>query len=112
MCVMGAILGCGIIDAAGRNVTISLFNNLNNTKRQSAIIGMAIFWQYWYWYPLIPFITLCFQPTMIMMLNRELKMIKINVESREKDKKKTKAAPKKMRVTKLKQQIELIKINP
>merc|ERR1712176_304695 len=47
----------------------------------------AFFWQYWFWYPLIPFITLCFQPTMIMNLNKELKMVKINVESREKDKK-------------------------
>merc|ERR1712176_315216 len=87
MCQMGAILGCGLIDAAGRNVTISLFDSHNNCKRQSAIIGMAMFWQYWFWYPLIPFITLCFQPTMIMNLNKELKMVKINVESREKDKK-------------------------
>ena len=88
MCQMGAILGCGLIDAAGRNVTISLYNKYNNCKRQSAIIGMAIFWQYWYWYPLIPFITLCFKPTMIMSLNKDLKMIKINVESREKNKNK------------------------
>merc|ERR1712113_411630 len=86
MSQMGAVLGCGLIDAAGRNVTISLFNAHNNCKRQSAIIGMAIFWQYWYWYPLIPFITLCFEPTMIMALNRELQMVKINVESREKNK--------------------------
>merc|ERR1712129_408250 len=87
MCQMGAILGCGLIDAAGRNVTISLFDAHNQCKRQSAIIGMALFWQYWYWYPLIPFITLCFQPTMIMNLNLQLKMVKINVESRESDKK-------------------------
>merc|ERR1712228_190091 len=87
MCQMGAILGCGIIDAAGRNVTISLFNKHNNCKRQSAIIGMAIFWQYWYWYPLIPFITLCFQPTMIMNLNKELKMVRLSVESRERNRK-------------------------
>merc|ERR1712113_773935 len=86
MCQMGAILGCGLIDASGRNVTISLYNKYNNCKRQYAIIGMAIFWQYWYWYPLIPFITLCFKPTMIMSLNKELKMVKINVESREKNK--------------------------
>jgi len=88
MCQMGAILGCGLIDASGRNVTISLYNKYNNCKRQYAIIGMAIFWQYWYWYPLIPFITLCFKPTMIMSLNKDLKMIKINVESREKNKNK------------------------
>merc|ERR1712079_679807 len=59
---------------------------MGNCKRQSAIIGMAIFWQYWYWYPLIPFITLCFEPTMIMALNRELQMVRLSVESREKNK--------------------------
>merc|ERR1719300_1087283 len=69
-----------------REPTISLFNRHNACKRQSAIIGMAIFWQYWYWYPLIPFITLCFEPTMIMALNRELQMVKLSVESREKNK--------------------------
>jgi len=85
MSQMGAILGCGLIDASGRNVTISLFNRHNSCKRQSAIIGMAIFWQYWYWYPLIPFITLCLQPTMVMALNHELEMVKIDVESRERN---------------------------
>jgi len=86
MSQMGAILGCGLIDASGRNVTISLFNRHNACKRQSAIIGMAIFWQYWYWYPLIPFITLCLQPTMVMALNHELEMVKMDVESRERNK--------------------------
>eukprot|EP01084_Bolivina_argentea_P228171 385432_1 len=87
MCQMGAILGCGIIDCSGRNSTISLFNKYQNCKKQYSIIGMAIFWQYWYWYPLIPFITLCLQPTMIMCLNNDLKMIKINCISKEKNKK-------------------------
>jgi len=85
MSQMGAILGCGLIDASGRNVTISLFNRHNSCKRQSAIIGMAIFWQYWYWYPLIPFITLCLQPTMVMALNHELEMVKMDVQSRERN---------------------------
>merc|ERR1712129_559921 len=39
-----------------------------------------------YWYPLIPFITLCLQPTMVMALNHELEMVKIDVESRERNK--------------------------
>jgi len=85
MSQMGAILGCGIIDAAGRNATISLFNAHNNCRRQSAIVGMAMFWQYWYWYPLIPFITLSFRPTMLMALNGELQMVKLSVESRERN---------------------------
>merc|ERR1712129_606019 len=39
-----------------------------------------------YWYPLIPFITLCLQPTMVMCLNHKLEMVKIDVESRERNK--------------------------
>jgi len=81
MSILGAILGNGIIDGGGRNVTISLYNRYSNTKHQSSIIGMAIFWQYWYWYPLLPFITLCFKPTMIMCLNEDLNMAKLKFKS-------------------------------
>jgi len=42
---------------------------------------MAIFWQYWYWYPLLPFITLSFKPTMIMCLNEDLEMPKLTFKS-------------------------------
>ena len=78
---LGAILGAGLLDGAGRNATIELYNQNNKCKRQSAIVGMAIFWQYWYWYPLIPFITLSFKPTMLMCLNYQLNMVKLNVKS-------------------------------
>ena len=45
---------------------------------------MAIFWQYWYLYPLIPFITLCLKAT-ITALNHELQMVRIDVEIRERN---------------------------
>merc|ERR1711959_599361 len=32
------------------------------------------FTQYWYWYPLIPFISLCFSPTAVIGLNKDLNM--------------------------------------
>jgi len=80
MSIMGAIIGCGLIDSCGRNATISLLS-FGGQKRMQSIVGMVIFWQYWYWYPLIPFIALCFEPTMIMSLNHDLVMPKMQFRS-------------------------------
>merc|ERR1719460_2631063 len=35
---------------------------------------MAVFSQYWYWYPLIPMLSLSFSPTSVIGLNKDLKM--------------------------------------
>ncbi|ETO22397.1 hypothetical protein RFI_14803 [Reticulomyxa filosa] len=43
--------------------------------------GMAVFWQYWYWYPLVPFLSLSFEPTMVMALNSDLAMPKTTFRS-------------------------------
>lgn len=45
---VGAVMGQGILDAGGRNVTISLQSRsgYNNTP---AIVGMALFTQFWNW---------------------------------------------------------------
>merc|ERR1711998_585247 len=40
----------------------------------AAIVGMAVFSQYWYWYPLIPMLSLSFSPTMVTGLNKDLNM--------------------------------------
>jgi len=64
------------MDACGRNAIISLCSK-GTQKRMTAVLGMAVFWQYWYWYPLVPFITLCFEPTMVMALNRDMAMPKM-----------------------------------
>lgn len=58
----GAILSAGILDAGGRNVTISLRSRAGH-HRMSSIIGMAVFTQSWYWYPLVHFLSLSFTPT-------------------------------------------------
>jgi 26S proteasome regulatory subunit N2 len=73
MTKLGAILGAGIIDAGGRNVTISLLSP-GGHKKMAAIVGMAIFNQFWYWYPLTHFISLSFTPTAVIGLNAALKM--------------------------------------
>ena len=46
MCKMGAIMAAGILDAGGRNVTLGLRSRSGN-HRMAAVIGMAVFTQYW-----------------------------------------------------------------
>eukprot|EP00252_Welwitschia_mirabilis_P004379 TRINITY_DN1472_c0_g1_i2.p1 TRINITY_DN1472_c0_g1~~TRINITY_DN1472_c0_g1_i2.p1 ORF type:complete len:997 (-),score=255.91 TRINITY_DN1472_c0_g1_i2:188-3178(-) len=77
MSKMGAILASGILDAGGRNVTIKV---LSRTKhdRMTAVIGLAVFTQFWYWYPLIYFLSLSFAPTAFIGLNYDLKTPKFD----------------------------------
>ena len=72
---MGAILSTGIINAAGRNATISLATRDGNI-RHTAITGLVLFMQHWYWYPLMNFITLAMTPTAIVGVNKDLKVPK------------------------------------
>jgi 26S proteasome regulatory subunit N2 len=73
MCKFGAVLAYGIIDAGGRNVTISLTSRTGHNNL-SAIIGLAVFTQFWYWYPLTYFVSLAFTPTAFIGLNKKLQM--------------------------------------
>ncbi|KAG4999307.1 26S proteasome non-ATPase regulatory subunit 1 A [Glycine soja] len=72
MSKMGAILASGILDAGGRNVTIRLLSKTKHDKI-TAVVGLAVFSQFWYWYPLIYFISLSFSPTAFIGLNYDLK---------------------------------------
>lgn len=73
MTKLGAILGSGILDAGGRNVSIALLS-AGGQKRMAAIVGLSLFIQYWYWYPLMHMINLAFLPTSVIGLNKDLKM--------------------------------------
>ncbi|XP_044499450.1 26S proteasome non-ATPase regulatory subunit 1 homolog A [Mangifera indica] len=75
MSKMGAILASGILDAGGRNVTIKLLSKTKHDKI-TAVVGLAVFSQFWYWYPLIYFISLSFSPTALIGLNYDLKVPK------------------------------------
>merc|ERR1712108_108635 len=63
----------GIIDAGGRNVTVSLQSRTGHTN-MLGVVGMLVFTQYWYWFPLSHFLSLAFQPTAIIGLNSNLDM--------------------------------------
>ncbi|KAH1096227.1 hypothetical protein J1N35_013148 [Gossypium stocksii] len=73
MSKMGAILASGILDAGGRNVTIRLLSKTKHDKI-TAVVGLAVFSQFWYWYPLIYFVSLSFSPTAFIGLNYDLKV--------------------------------------
>ena len=69
----GAALAQGILDAGGRNVTIGLQNS-TGALNMEAIVGVALFTNFWYWYPLAHCLTLAFTPTALIGLNSELKV--------------------------------------
>lgn len=80
MAKFGAILAQGIIDAGGRNVTVSLQSRTGHTN-VCAVVGMLIFSQFWYWFPLTHFLSLAFTPTYIVGLNGDLKIPKLDYRS-------------------------------
>lgn len=71
MAKFGCALALGIIDAGGRNCTIGL-QTPTGTLNMAAIVGMAVFTQYWYWFPLTHFLALSFTPTAVIGLDQEL----------------------------------------
>lgn len=80
MAKFGAILAQGIIDAGGRNVTLSLQSRTGHVNMAS-VVGMLVFNQFWYWFPLSHFLSLTFSPSAIIGLNADLKMPKFEFRS-------------------------------
>uniref|UniRef100_S4PEP1 26S proteasome non-ATPase regulatory subunit 1 n=1 Tax=Pararge aegeria TaxID=116150 RepID=S4PEP1_9NEOP len=83
MAKFGAILAQGIIDAGGRNVTVSLQNRTGHMN-MLAVVGMLVFTQYWYWFPLAHCLSLAFTPTCLIALNTDLKMPQLELKSNSK----------------------------
>lgn len=73
MAKFGCAIALGIIDAGGRNCTIGLQTPTGNLN-MAAIVGMAVFTQYWYWFPLTHFLSLSFTPTAVIGVDQELEI--------------------------------------
>ena len=80
MAKFGCALALGIIDAGGRNCTIGLQTQTGNLN-MAAIVGMAVFTQYWYWFPLTHFLSLSFTPTAIIGVDQDLEIPKFKFHS-------------------------------
>lgn len=80
MAKFGAILAQGILDAGGRNVTISLQSRTGHTH-MSTVVGLLVFIHFWYWFPLGHFLSLSFTPTTLTGLNADLKMPVVDMRS-------------------------------
>ncbi|CAH8821235.1 unnamed protein product [Trichobilharzia szidati] len=76
----GAIIACGILDAGGCNMTISLQTRTGNAN-MAAAVGLLIFQNFWFWHPLTNFISLAFTPTALIALNKDLNMPKMQFRS-------------------------------
>ncbi|KAH8700175.1 putative 26S proteasome regulatory subunit Rpn2 [Talaromyces proteolyticus] len=73
MAKFGCALALGIIDAGGRNCTISLQTQTGNLN-MPGIVGAAVFTQYWYWFPLAHFLSLSFTPTAVIGVDQKLEV--------------------------------------
>jgi 26S proteasome regulatory subunit N2 len=71
MCKFGDAMAMGIIDAGGRNCTISLQTQTGNLH-MPGIVGAAVFTQYWYWFPLAHMLSLSFTPTAVIGVDQKL----------------------------------------
>lgn len=58
----GAVLGRAIMEAGGTNIVFSVLNSMNLVET-SRVVGAILFFQYWFWYPFFPFISLCMKHT-------------------------------------------------
>ena len=76
----GAIMAQGILDAGGRNVRLSL-NTPSGHVSLPGVTGLALFCQFWYWYPFAHFLSLSFTPTALVAVTASLKLPKLSVIS-------------------------------
>lgn len=80
MTKFGCALALGIIDAGGRNCTIGLQTQTGNLN-MAGIVGMAVFTQYWYWFPFTHFLSLSFTPTSMIGLDHDLEIPSFKIHS-------------------------------
>lgn len=62
--------------SGGRNMTISLQSRTGHMNMEG-VVGMLVFTQFWFWYPLTLFLSMAFTPTCLVGLNEDLKVSSI-----------------------------------
>ncbi|KAH9385998.1 26S proteasome regulatory subunit N2 [Nematocida major] len=70
----GALLGRSLLDTCGRNGHMSIFGMSGDLSVKS-VCGAIMFSEFWYWYPLVPFITLCMRPTLLLAVDTDLNVV-------------------------------------
>lgn len=73
MAKFGCAVALGIIDAGGRNCSISLQTQTGNLN-MPGIVGTVVFLQYWYWFPFTHFLSLSFAPTAVIGVDQKLEV--------------------------------------
>ena len=69
----GAMISKGLMDLGGKNCVINLVSNTGENKMKS-IIGMCLFTQYYYWFPMVHMLNLAVNPTFLFNLDEKLKI--------------------------------------
>ncbi|KAL0624820.1 26S proteasome non-ATPase regulatory subunit 1 [Plecturocebus cupreus] len=69
-----------LVEHGGHNVTISLQSRTGHTHMPS-VVGVLVFTQFWFWFPLSHFLSLAYTPTCVIGLNKDLKMPKVQYKS-------------------------------
>ena len=69
----GAMISKGLMNLGGKNCVINLVSNTGENKMKS-IIGMCLFTQYYYWFPMVHMLNLSVSPTFLFNLDDKLKI--------------------------------------
>jgi 26S proteasome regulatory subunit N2 len=65
-------------DPGGRNATVGL-RSAHGFYRRTSIVAMALFLQYWFWFPLAYMLSLSFSATALIGVTADLRLPKMTV---------------------------------
>jgi hypothetical protein len=74
----GLLVYGAIVLAGGRNATVGMVA-ASGFYRRTSIIAMALFLQYWFWFPLSYMLSLSFSTTAIIGVTQDLKLPKFSI---------------------------------
>ena len=76
---IGAIYGQGIMEAGGRNV--SILHTRGGHTNMPTVVGLFLFTQFWYWFPMAHTLSLAFTPTTVICVTPDLQVPKLSLVS-------------------------------